>query len=149
MVKLNFFAKRPRYDFTGPLIGQDFNRLERQAALAKIPRAKVDRATTIGRGVPARGLIGTDVSAMDRRSVKAQLGGYGDWRAAWWNLNHAIHKLVRPQASLPEVMAAYHTRHHYLTCYWWTFLAKVEAIARDIHQYGYAEGLRRAKKVAR
>lgn len=84
----------------------------------------------------------TDVSAMDRRSVKAQLAGRGGYRVAWWKLNCLIHRLLKPRASLEHVMYAFHARHHAMTFsrlelandFWCTF--------RAIRQHGPIAGLR-------
>jgi hypothetical protein len=84
----------------------------------------------------------TDVSAMNRRSVKAQLAGRGDYRVAWWELNCLIHCLLKPRASLEHVMYAFHARHHAIT------IAKLE-LADDFwrtvmtsRQHGLLAGLR-------
>jgi len=46
----------------------------------------------------------------DRRSVKAQLDGNGDWRPLWWHLNLGLHRLFHPYGTLEEAMYAFHRR---------------------------------------
>lgn len=97
------------------ICGNDYGGEERRRMLRKIGRPVARFGGYIAPGLPARGLIGTDVSIMDRRSVKAQLAGKGDFRAAWWNFNEAVHRFINPKASLESIMFAFHKRHHALT----------------------------------
>lgn len=57
----------------------------------------------------------TDVSSMDSRSVKAQLAAEGCFRAAWWNVNCWLHQRLRQEASMEQIMFAFHKRQHALT----------------------------------
>jgi hypothetical protein len=78
-------------------------------------RGKRTKGVLLAPGIPAHGVWMTDVSAMDRRSVKAQLAGRGDDRVAWWKLNCLIHRFLKPHASLEYMMFAFHARHHVVT----------------------------------
>ncbi|SFB21475.1 hypothetical protein SAMN04515620_12665 [Collimonas sp. OK607] len=124
------------------LMSTDFARTEKARFLQSITNSKRTKEVFLAPGVSARGVWMTDVSAMDRRSVKAQLAGRGDHRAAWWDLNCLIHRLLKPRASLEHVMYAFHTRHHAIT------IAKLEladdfwCTVRIIKQHGPIAGLR-------
>ncbi|SFB38700.1 Nuclease-related domain-containing protein [Collimonas sp. OK607] len=97
------------------LVSTDFARTEKARFLQSITRSKRTKTVYLAPGIPAHSVWMTDVSAMDRRSVKAQLAGRGDYRVAWWELNCLIHRLLKPRASLEHVMYAFHTRHHVIT----------------------------------
>lgn len=71
----------------------------------------------------------TNWAKHDRRSVKACLTGRADSRILWWKLSFAIHLLLRPKASLEEVMLSFHSRHHALTLISMTFLRDIGTIA--------------------
>jgi len=57
----------------------------------------------------------TDVSATDRRSVKAQLAGCGDCRSLWWQTYSRLLQILTPCATLEERMFRFHSFHHQLT----------------------------------
>src|SRR5437773_6282252 len=90
------------------LMSTDFARTEKARFLQSTTRSKRTKAVLLAPGIPAHGVWMTDVSAMDRRSVKAQLAGRGDYRAAWWKLNCLIHRLFTPHASLEHMMYTFH-----------------------------------------
>lgn len=103
---------------------RDWSAGDRAKFLRSIPAPKRHKDAFIAPGLSVRGLCGTDVSGMDRRSVKAQLAGRGDFRASWWALNHKVHQFFKPGASLEEVMYSFHKRHHAVTLF-------VLGVARD------------------
>ena len=94
--------------------GTDFAAAERRAAIARIPRMKVRKERELAPGVRASGLIGSDVSAMDPRSVKAYLAGRGDLRSWWWNVCSAVLGFAKKQ-SLEQSMYDFHRAHHAMT----------------------------------
>jgi hypothetical protein len=104
------------------LMSTDFAKTEKARFLQSQPRRQRTKAILLAPGLPARGVWMTDVSAMDRRSVKAQLAGRGDFRVAWWQLNCLLHRCLTPHASLERMMFAFHARHHAIT------LARLELI---------------------
>lgn len=57
----------------------------------------------------------TDVSVTDRRSVKAQLAGRGDYRSLWWKVCSQCFNFFAPSATLEEWMFHFHSFHHKLT----------------------------------
>jgi hypothetical protein len=124
------------------LMSTDFARTEKAKFLLSIPRSKRTKTIYLAPGIPAHSVWMTDVSAMDRRSVKAQLAGRGDYRVAWWELNCLIHRLLKPRASLELMMYAFHARHHAIT------IAKLElandfwCTVRTVRQHGPIAGLR-------
>jgi hypothetical protein len=91
----------------------------------------------------------TDVSAMDRRSVKAHLAGRGDCRVRWWQINHALHRFLRPHASLEQVMYAFHQRHHFLTLAALAIALDHHAVYQAIRQRGMLSGVQSAIKLYR
>ena len=84
----------------------------------------------------------TSPSAMDRRSVKAQLAGRGDYRAAWWKLNCLIHRLFTPHASLEHMMYTFHARHHAITLTRLELIHDFWCIFWAVKRYGPIAGLR-------
>ncbi len=86
----------------------------------------------------------TDWSRGDKRSVKAYLAGTGDRRVLWWELNYAIHRLLSPNAGMEEAMHSFHSRHHALTRFAWTFQRDVEIISEIMISQGAVAGMRRA-----
>ncbi|SFB27822.1 hypothetical protein SAMN04515620_13432 [Collimonas sp. OK607] len=124
------------------LMSTDFARTERAKFLQSIASSKRTKTVYLAPGIPAHGVWMTDVSAMDRRSVKAQLAGRGDYRVAWWELNCLFHRLLKPHDSLEHAMYAFHARHHAIT------LAKLElandlwCTVRTVRQHGPIAGLR-------
>src|SRR5712692_10546092 len=119
--------RRPNSTITNETIGTiDWAAAERQACLRSISTSCHQCEPFLAPGMAEHAAWMTDVSAMDQRSVKAHLAGRGDCRVLWWRINHALHRFLRPQASLEQVMYAFHQRHHFLTL-------AILAIARDHH----------------
>jgi hypothetical protein len=112
----------------------DWARHDRQRFLHSLDRPRQPLSRRIG-GVPANQIWGQDVSAMDQRSVKAQLAGRGGWRATWWNLNESLHRLFKPAASTETIMYVFHKRHHTLTLtylvHWSAFQTIVDTVRRE------------------
>lgn len=127
------------------ICGNDYGGEERRQMLRKIGRPVARFGSYIAPGLPARGLIGTDVSIMDRRSVKAQLAGKGDFRAAWWNLNVALHCFFNHHASLESVMYSFHRRHHAMTIGRLTVAALCREVFRVMSQDGLVAGMRKLR----
>ena len=80
----------------------------------------------------------------DRRSVKASLNGKGDGRVLWWEINQRIHRLVRPTATLEEIMFSFHSRHHAITLFFLKFRSDVDQVAAAIRSEGMVAGIRAA-----
>lgn len=110
---------------------RDWSAGERAKFLRSIPAPKRQKDVFLAPGLSARGICGTDVSIMDRRSVKAQLAGRGDFRAVWWNLNQKVHQMLSPSASLQTVMYSFHRRHHAVTLF-------LLAVANDFSKLAHA-----------
>jgi hypothetical protein len=83
----------------------------------------------------------------DWRSVKASLAGKGDHRVLWWKINQRIHQLVRPAATLEEIMFSFHARHHALSLFLLQFQADVKEVAAVIRSEGLVAGIRSAVSV--
>jgi hypothetical protein len=109
----------------------DFAAAARRAAIARIPRMKVRKERDLAPGVRARDLIGTDVSAMDARSVKAYLAGHGDLRSWWWNVCSAVIGFVKQQP-LEHTMADFHRAHHSVFFFWLQYKRDVHTKARSL-----------------
>lgn len=124
------------------IFSTDWAAAERQTFLRSIPRTRRKQEFQLAPGIPARGIWMTDVSASDRRSVKAQMTGRGDYRAAWWRINQRVHRVLHPQATLEQQMYAFHKRHHRLTIALWTLLFDYREVLQAIRQHGVAAGLR-------
>jgi hypothetical protein len=84
----------------------------------------------------------------DPRSVKAILNGKGDSRVLWWEINQRIHRLVRPTATLEEIMSSFHSRHHAITLFILIFKMEVNHVAEIIRSEGVVAGIRNATYVA-
>ncbi|HJV84546.1 MAG TPA: hypothetical protein VJ698_03655 [Noviherbaspirillum sp.] len=93
----------------------DWSANDRAKFLRSIPAMKPVKEGWLAPGLSTHGVLGRDVSAMDRRSVKAQLAGRGDLRAAWWNFNEAVHRFFNRDAPLENIMYSFHKRHHAVT----------------------------------
>lgn len=79
--------------------GFDFESKNRQVFLDSIPQPKKKKDAEVAPGVMASKVFGEDVSGADRRSIKAQLAGRGDYRAAWWDICcYLQQKLVRKKS---------------------------------------------------
>ena len=124
------------------LFSTDWAAAERQAFLRRIPRTRRQQDRPLAPGLAARGIWMTDVSASDRRSVKAQLAGRGDYRAAWWRLNQRVHRVLHPQATLEQQMYAFHKRHHRVTIALLTLVFDYREVLQAIRRHGVAAGVR-------
>jgi hypothetical protein len=137
---------RPPIDFlpltNTNLMRTDFAAADRQKFLQLPPCRVRSKRIDLASGLPARGIWMTDVSAMDRRSVKAQLAGRASWRVIWWAWNCRLHALLRPQASLEQTMYAFHQRHHALTLGWLQHQSEGRAIYLATKYHGPLAGLR-------
>lgn len=116
----------------------DFASKERAAFLRSIPPSLPAQSGYLAPALPAAGIWMTDVSAMDRRSVNAQLAGRGVFRAAWW----ALHCLLYPHASLEQAMFAFHRRHHALTLFWLEVKDDYRQMQAAARRHGFMAGLR-------
>lgn len=131
------------------VFGMDWASSERAAFLRSIPaQIKSAKELELAPGLPARGVLGVDVSAMDRRSVKAQLSGRGDLRSGWWNLNERIHHALRPMATTEEIMYAFHKRHHAVTIAFLTLLHDYLGVFQAFKTDGVAAGIKSAIELA-
>lgn len=83
----------------------------------------------------------------DPRSAKASLNGKGDGRVLWWEINQRIHRLVRPTATLDEIMFSFHSRHHAITVFILNFKMEVKRVAAIIRSEGVVAGTRNAAYV--
>jgi hypothetical protein len=128
------------------LMRTDFATADRQKFLQARPRRVRSKRTDLAPGLPACGIWMTDVSVMDRRSVKAQLAGRAGWRVTWWAWNCRLHALLRPQASLEQTMYAFHQRHHALTLGWLQHQQEGRAIYLATKYHGPLAGLRCARE---
>jgi len=93
----------------------DWAKKDRAAFLHSISRSRICKEVFVALGFRARGIWMKDVSVSDRRSVKAQLAGRGDYRVTWWSINERIHRLFKPDHSLEQIMYHFHWRHHAVT----------------------------------
>jgi len=86
--------------------GTDFAARERKLAIARVPAMRRPKERDLAAGLPARGVFGCDVSAMDSRSVKRSLRGTGGFRVWWWRV--ASHVLgTAHNGSMEHVMYDY------------------------------------------
>lgn len=95
----------------GTIWSTDFAGDQRRAALRSIPAMKRQKEHNLALGLSARGVWGQDVSAMDKRSVKASLAGRGDLRVFWWNVCSAVLRKIN-KGSLEHAMYDFHRTHH-------------------------------------
>ena len=125
----------------------DWAKHNRAAFLRSIPYSSEDSAGRYESGLRTNDILSTDVSATDKRSAKACLAGRGDYRTQWWHLNFALHRLLQPQASLEQVMYAFHKRHHFLTLASFSLVRDYHDVFRAIRKHGVLSGVRRAIKL--
>ena len=102
---------------------------------------KRSKTIHVAPGVPAQSVWMTDVSGSDRRSVKAQLAGRGDYRVAWWEFNCLLHRLFNPRATLEQMMYAFHSRHHALTFKRLEVINDYRVLYQEMRQHGNIAGL--------
>jgi hypothetical protein len=124
------------------LMSTDFAKTEKMRFLRSKTSSKRTKAVFLAPGIPAHDVWMTDVSAMDRRSVKAQLADRGGYRVAWWELNCLIHRLLKPRASLEHMMFAFHARHHAITIARLELVDDFWCIFRAVKRDGFIAGLR-------
>ena len=124
------------------LMGIDFAKREKIAFIRAIRSGKPTRAAHLAPGLAARGIWMNDASAMDRRSVKAQLAGRGDHRVLWWRLNCAVHCALQPNATLEQMMCVFHMRHHRWTFAWLAVVRDFQEVYDAIQYRGIGAGLR-------
>lgn len=122
----------------------DYARKERIEFLKKIPNKRYRKIAYLAPGLNARAVWMNDISVTDRRSVKAQLTGRGDYRALWWHLNCVFHRLLNPQATLEQQMYAFHQRQHRWTIARLIRIRNIETIQGIMHRRGIFAGLRYA-----
>jgi hypothetical protein len=79
---------------------------------------------------------------MDRRSVKAQLRGHGDYRALWWRLHCTLHRFFQPHTTLEQRMHRFHSQHHALTLFYFQMIHEYRQIFQAIKSYGLIAGIR-------
>jgi hypothetical protein len=123
------------------LMTTDFASAEKKKFLQSTRHNKRTKAVFLASGLPAHSVWMTDVSAMDRRSVKAHLARRGDFRAAWWKLNCLLHRWFKPQVSLEQMMYAFHSRHHAMTLARLELLLDYESIYTAVRQGGAIAGI--------
>jgi len=124
------------------LMSTDFATSEKIPCLPAQTRHQPTESVLLPSGRRMHGVWMTDVSAMDRRSLKAQLAGRGDWRAAWWQLNCVLDRWFAPHATLEQRMFAFHVRHHALTLARLELVHDFRCVYAAIRRDGLAAGLR-------
>jgi len=102
---------------------------------------KRSKTIYVAPGIPAQSVWMTDVSGSDRRSVKSQLTGRGDYRVAWWEINCLLHRLFKPRSTLEQMMYAFHLRHHALTFKRLEVLNDYRILYQEMRQRGNIAGL--------
>lgn len=120
---------------------------DRAACLRSIPYSSEDCAGRYESGRRTNDIWSTDVSATDKRSVKAYLAGRGDYRTQWWHFNLALHRLLQPQASLEQAMYAFHKRHHFLTIASLSLIRDYHDVFQAIRKHGVLSGVECAIKL--
>lgn len=121
----------------------DWAAADRQVFLKGIPKGRRQKDRDIAPGLPTRGAWMTDVSAMDCRSIKAQLAGRGDYRVLLWNISRFMHKVMNPSSTLEGAMYAFHKRHHSRTLAKMRFINDISDVAAVIRKSGLAAGIQR------
>lgn len=124
------------------LIGSDCSEHERKIFLASLASRRQAKSVGLAKGLAAQGIWMTDVSAMDRRSVKAQLAGRGDFRTTWWNLNNSLHGIFQPGATLEQRMYCFHARHQACTLFFYQAVRDYWLILHAIKHSGLMAGMR-------
>ena len=127
----------------------DWAKHDRAAFLRSIPYSSKDSAGGCSLSRRANDVWSTDVSATDKRSVKAYLAGRGDYRALWWHLNLALHRLLQPQVALEQVMYAFHKRHHFMTIASLSLVRDNHDFFQAIRQHGVLSGVQCVIKLYR
>ncbi|HZW12811.1 MAG TPA: hypothetical protein VFF81_06435 [Noviherbaspirillum sp.] len=96
----------------------------------------------LGPGIFSKGICGQDVSILNRCSVKAQLAGRGDLRAAWWNLYSAVYGRIFRRSTLEDAMYSFHKHHQSLTLCILQAKSDFRTIFLAIRAGGATEGMR-------
>lgn len=122
------------------LIGSDFARTDRQKFLRSIGNPLPLRHAEIAPEVSANAVCGIDVSGNDRRSVKAQLAGGFSWRAGWWNLHAAVHRVFDRHATHEAAMYSFHRRYQNLHLLWIEALEDTKETCHTIIRFGLRAG---------
>jgi hypothetical protein len=78
----------------------------------------------------------TEVSGMDRRSVKAGLAGRGDFRALWWNVVSAAYQLFSRRRTLEHAMFDFHRGHHAVTLFGLNARMDFRRLSSSIRKHG-------------
>jgi protein subunit release factor B len=99
------------------------------------------------RTITNKNIFTTNWAGEDRRSVKATLAGNGDYRVGWWKINQRIHRLIRPSATLEEIMFSFHARHHAIALSFLQCQADVQEVSAVIQSQGLVAGIRSACSV--
>lgn len=94
------------------------------------------------RNISTASIWNADVTGMDRRAIKAQLMGRGDYRATWWNLNCLFHRFFYPNDTLEQIMVSFHRRHHALTLLRLELIHDYWRIYYAIREDGLVAGIR-------
>ena len=119
----------------------DFGEADRKQFLRSLHRNRSSRASRKSQCVRPASVWMVDVSAADKRSVKAQLRGRGDYRALWWSAcSRAIH-LLAPSTSLEERMFRFHSFHHKLILCRLQTIADFQEVFAAIKRDGILAGL--------
>jgi hypothetical protein len=121
---------------------EEFSKKERKAFLSALRAYEPDKTVHRSYGISMSGIWMTDVSIMDRRSVKAQLAGHGDYRAGWWKLNCTLHQFLKPHSTLEHRMHRFHSQHHALTFFYFQTLHEYRQIFQAIKSHGLIAGIR-------
>jgi hypothetical protein len=123
------------------VMATDYSRTERLRFLSAIPREKFTNEKNIPRYFVNDAYM-QDVSAIDRRSVKAQLAGHGDYRAPCWNLYCYLSRLLHRDKSLEQQMFDFHRRHHRWTIDRMTFSLRLRDLYQAIRRPGFWGSIR-------
>ncbi|WP_312164995.1 hypothetical protein [Massilia timonae] len=91
-----------------------------------------------------KNIFTTNWAQGDRRSVKASLVEHSNSRVLWWEINRRLHKLLRHDATLEEIMFSFHSRHHALTLFSLKYWADVQKVTATIRSHGFLAGIRTA-----
>jgi len=112
------------------------------AFLASIPKAKRQKMVYLAPSLPVHGVWMVDVSAIDRRSIKAQLAGRGDGRAMWWNLCAFVLQRCYREHKLEWAMYRFHQFHNELHLLRLDFVEEVRSVLDDVKRRGFARAMK-------
>jgi hypothetical protein len=117
------------------VIATDYSRTERCQFILAIPRENITDQNTTRRNF-VNDLFRQDISARDRRSVKAQLVGRGDYRTSWWDFHCWVSRLLQRESSLEQQMFDFHQRHHRWTIAYITLSQHLRDLDQRIRHQG-------------